>query len=512
MSGSRRRRPNGKKASRNRERQQAKSRSKRYRCLRIAWQSTLIAASLAPIVYSVLAEWPVGRIAEFLLAGVAAALLSFHCVNTRTRIRLKHWGVKRLRRNLRYELASGWGMPIVVILAVLFLPPTWEKLAGIGVVFFLAWYGYEAIQEKIRSVVAEEGLRQGLDRFRERQPFRLLDVDADVDEIAEGEHGLGPQSFYVFWIKPSWRPGLSRARIVIINAMAISIVVSVVAAAHVAVQEAIRSRAGTSKRADNKSSPKPPADQADEGSDPAGGSEITPSGDATGSCPFLPAYGAPRWAGDILNALYFGGRALNANPAPGNDIGGCTGKAIVIPTEAGALVYTIGRNGLGETRSVAVVSRLFGPAIFLAPAAQRVLDLIERGHAPLGGYPTEDAAGGDVTAVTTEEGTFVFVRDEKHVPGQPKVAEPYIELPPTVASAWMGAMHETDSWLWPLAPRSWEGVTSFPLAADSAAEEGEFTVTYERGSGAARRDQYDYGLPAHPVSQAELRNAAALAR
>ena len=514
MSGSRRRKPKGRRNSASkRGHPKTQTTSPRRRCLRIATRIGVgvAVAMLAPIVSPALGEWPVGQIAQVLLFCVAVALLGFHVVNTGTRIRLGHWRVKRLRRNLGSELISGWGIPILVILAILLLPLTWQKLVGIGVAFSLAWYGYGAIQENIRAVVTEENLRQGLDRFRERQPFRLLGVDEDVDKIAKGEHGFGPKAFFVFWVKPSWHAGLSRARIVITNAMMISSLLAWVAAGHVAVTKEPPSRPAPPKRSARQPAAQATAEGAEKHQDATAGSEGAPPGESTEPCPSLPAYGAPRWAGDILNALYYGGRSLNANPPPGN-IGGCTGRAVVVPTKAGSFVYTIGRNSLDEIRSVAAVSRKFGPAIFLAPAAQQVLDLIRHGQAPLGGYPTAEAAGGDVATVMTEDGTYVFVRDAKHVPGLPNVAEPYVELPPTVASAWMGAMHEADSWLWPLTPHSWEGATSFPLAVDSAAEEGEFTVTFEPRSGTAQRDQYRYESPAHPLSQAEIENAAALAR
>jgi hypothetical protein len=476
--------------------------SKKAWCLAVGLRTLIALSVLVPTLSSALVHWPAGPIVEKALAIVALGLFGFHSVNARTRVRLRHWRVEGLARKLYAELAIGCAVPIAIVLAAVYLPPTWETLLAIGIVFGLAHSFYEPLEETIRSMVTKAGLRQGTSRFAERKLFRVVDIKDPVSEIAKREHGPGLQRFLAFWLKPSWRPLLSRTRTVILYIMLGSCCAACGAALDVGVHAPPAHHAKSHKG----SSAQKPDDQ------PVAGTAVVQeeAGDDTtvvasesweAACRHLPGYGAPAWARADLNALYLGGIRLNATKPPGT-AGGCTGKAVV--KEDGAFVYTIGKNLQGETLSIALDSLEFGPAIFLAPAAQRVIALIEHGWSPLGGLPTMPVAGGDVAAILTEQGTIALVRSETHLPNRPDVATPYTELPPAAASAWSGAMHELNRWLWPLPPQTSNGVEVFPLALDAGGKERVFSIVYDPGSGAAQRDQYRYQLPAHQLDQGEL--------
>jgi hypothetical protein len=226
--------------------------------------------------------------------------------------------------------------------------------------------------------------------------------------------------------------------------------------------------------------------------------------DWSSRCLHLPGFGAPEWAQPYLNALYLGGMDLHANSPPGT-AGGCTARAISPTAEGGSFVYTVGRGAEDEVLSLATVSRRFGPAIFLAPAAKYALALIEHGRGPVGGLPTITAANGDVSAIMTELGTFALVRPEEHIPGEPNLAAQYVELPPAVSTAWMSAQREVGHWLWPrLTKRTGAGET-FLLATQPAGERG-LSVDYEPATGDARRAAVSvpYEEPSPELNEAEL--------
>jgi hypothetical protein len=219
---------------------------------------------------------------------------------------------------------------------------------------------------------------------------------------------------------------------------------------------------------------------------------------------------APGWAQADLGELYYGGLGARATKAPGFGIGGCPGRAHVPSALEGTFVYAFGRNRAREVRSLVVDSLEFGPEIFIAPAARRVLAMIEAGLEPLGGEPRLPVAGGDAVTVTSRRGTFALVRSEEHLPGEPEVAAPYVELPPTVATAWLGAMGEERGWLWPLAPRREGDEEVYGLAKKSGGRPA-YEVAYDPSTGDARRDQYDYSLPETPLGYQELKAWAATA-
>jgi hypothetical protein len=266
----------------------------------------------------------------------------------------------------------------------------------------------------------------------------------------------------------------------------------------------------SSSSADGPSSDGATTIKAGAGSDPAPPDETQPSRATWSSvCPSLPELGAPNWAKKELNSLYLGQPTLHANPPPGTE-GGCTASATVPAWSHGSFVYTVGRIGKNELRSVAVDSH-FGPAIFLVPAARRVLSLIEETEGPVGGLPAIIAGNGDVTSITTEEGSYALVRAEEHQPGRPDVASPYVELPPLVTTAWVSAMREQHSWLWPQLPRGNKQIETFSLTLDPSGGEPRASIVYEPETHTAMRNSIPYRLPTSELNEAELKHFAGLA-
>jgi hypothetical protein len=170
----------------------------------------------------------------------------------------------------------------------------------------------------------------------------------------------------------------------------------------------------------------------------------------------------------------------------------------------GSFVYLVGHLPGGEVASVAVDSLAFGPEIFVAPAAKHVLELIEEGAEPVGGHPRLFPDGGDAVTIETPRGTIVAVRSTEHPPGEPAVATSYIELPVSVAMAWMGTMGEFEGWLWPLRPRRVADGYVFPLASS---EEGPalYEIHYDLKTHVATRDGYVYPARQTQLGYSELK-------
>jgi hypothetical protein len=471
------------------------------------------AATAIPWLLSKLGDWPIALIVQKAVAAVAVGLLLFHAENRRTRARLGHTEIGPLKTALRAEFVLGCVVPFCIAVAALISPTSWLLLAVIAAAFVIEHALYEPLQELIHDEIEAAQKRQGTTRYEEREPLRLVGSTREIRQIAEGEHGLGFQRLLAFFTNEGWHPHLSRTRSVILIAMLATAATAAGAAIQQATTPPPRRPHGPARHAQSPTRKRPHhSPKGKLGERQAGKLASPPPRKPTWEevCPTLPDLGAPSWAGPILDSLYLGEQPLEANPPPGT-AGGCTGNATVPESLHGAFVYTIGRDASGEILSVAVDSPL-GPAIFLAPAAQRVLGLIEAGVEPLGGYPTMDVASGDVEAVISPRGTFALVRAEKHLPGSASVATPYVVLPPTVTTAWIGAMRERGIWLWPSEPAPANGVSTFRLTPGASGEGRATNVHYFTTDRSARRDQYAYSSPEVNIGQAELEAFTKLAR
>jgi hypothetical protein len=133
----------------------------------------------------------------------------------------------------------------------------------------------------------------------------------------------------------------------------------------------------------------------------------------------------------------------HTGPAPGRFEAGCTKEYHEQVTPLGTFVWAWGQSPEnGEVMSIAVDSKLYGPALFLSPAAQQVKRLIDN-FGIVGGIRRYEAGTGDLYPVLTSVGTFLLVRREK--------SEEYSLLPPEVAQKWAQATKSARVFLWPVA-------------------------------------------------------------
>lgn len=229
-----------------------------------------------------------------------------------------------------------------------------------------------------------------------------------------------------------------------------------------------------------------------------------------GECPTPPGVGAPLWASTAIAALFTGASNERTGNPPGTATAGCTGKAHEVVTSTGLFVWMLGENLTnGRTLSIAVDSHQFGPALFLWPAVTDVIKLIDR-YGAVGGVRSMQAGNGNLYPVETSNGTYILIRRET---GTEQVPQPYIVLPPSVATAWADAMHQRGSWLWPLAPQTISGGAVFKFGAPNNPSHIACTVLYDRKNGAARLDNHPiYFLPELELSAPELERDAESAR
>ena len=426
--------------------------------------------------------------------------------SARTRVVLEHWQVPELVPLLRWEFALGCLLPSAIFLVLCVLSPTSLTLVCVAVTILLTHAGYELVEETIYKGVGRAKKVHGTEHFRKRKLGRIVSVDEELEEISKREHGPGIWQILIWPGKDPIRPGLSRTRSVVLTIMLGSLVLALSASADVFLYEKLHTT--QEEQHDHTANKDHEADQGSvhsSGAANSGSSEGERVEAGQDDCRFQPGDGAPAWAKADLYALYFGGLEAEVTKPPGTDIGGCVGLAIVPPGLKNEFVYAIGRNVDGELRSVALVSTKYGPAIFLAPAAQQVLELLEKGVMPIGGYPTEDVLRGDIAPILTPDGTVVLARAEKHLPGNERYATPYVKLEPTAAAAWVGVMREEGMWLWPLGPRSVDGLQVFDLSRDAAGHDIAASVTFDPESGVAKRDIYTYELPQPQISLPDLR-------
>ena len=482
-----------------------------FRCFRLLGRTTGQAAAVLGVLTgtaSAFTDVPIGPIAEAVLGTLAAGLLGFHLLNFELRGFLGHWSIKELHRPLHAEFVLGCCVPAGVLEAIFASSPNSSLLLGVCAALLVSYGIYEPVQETIQREVKRKHLPQGTDYFGSLRPLGFFGIDKSIEVIAKDKHGPNLQSLLAFFVGRPWLGGLSRTRTVILCALLIGFCMAGAAAGEVHLQEAVRPSDDPAPKEKKDSEAKRSEGLASAGETATG----TDSGDAPGEagrCSFLPSDGAPGWARKEMNALYLGHRDFQATPPPGFDIGGCTSGATV--EDGGRFVYAVGKDEDGETLSVAVDSRRFGPAIFLAPAAQRVLAMIEQGQTPLGGYRKRDVGGGDMVPILTRNGTIVLIRSAKHPPDKPTYATPYLELPVTGATAWMEAMSELDTWLWPTDPVEANGSRLFSLQGATEAGSVTLELSIDPTTGIARRGRYTYRVPENQVSQEELEERAGTA-
>jgi hypothetical protein len=498
----------------------AKERSILIRCLRLGPGAlTLVCAIVPP---SLIFDWSIGPLAQVVLALVATALLGFHVVNIfRTRVKLKHWEIEGMWRLMRSEILAGCVMPVWVIALVLALPPTWWMLLLLTGAFGFSQIIYGPVQREIRQKVDDADKEHGTEHFRKRTLLEKFGVKKSLDEMEEEEQDPGVWKWLISLGKEPWQAGLSRTRSLIIYTLIAGAGLAGGASADVYIHEEVRDKGETEET--NGTEEETDTGGSEDGGDTGGGGggqegsdEEAGSGDVGesegGRCQISFGVGIPGWAKRDLHALYYGGANLNATEAPGTDIGGCPGEVLALATSGGAFVYTIGRSEDGEVLSVAVTSQERGAAIFLAPAAQRVIEMIDEGIVPLGGYPRVDIKGdgreGDMVSITTAQGTVVLVRARKVLLGSPEYGSPYLELPVAVAAAWTAMMRAEGGWLWPLEPLRTEGSIVYRFSGSADGHGPRTSISYDLETATATAGDFEYGSPQIQLSQLELEEFA----
>ncbi len=478
---------------------------------------TFVCAIVPP---SLIFDWSIGPLAQVVLAIAASVLLGFHLVNIfRTRVRLKHWEIEDVWRLLRSEILAGCILPFWVILLVLTLPPTWWMLLLLTGAFGFSQLIYEPVQREIRQKVEKAAKEHGTKHFRKRKFLTKFGVDKSLDEMAEEEQGPGLWKWLISLGEEPWQDGMSRTRSLVVYTLIACAGLAGAAAADVYIHEAVHGKDEQAQTSEIEE--ETDTDGSGGGRDIGGHSGQQEFGEGAGldvgaseggRCRFSPGAGIPVWAWRKLYALYYGGANLNATDPPGTDIGGCPREAFVLRPPKGGFVYAIGRGEDGEILSVAATSHQRGSAIFLAPAAQRVIELIHEGVVPLGGYPRVDIRGdgreGDMVSITTPRGTIVLVRSRKGLRDRPEYATPYLELPVAVAAAWTAAMRAEGSWLWPLAPRRREGVTVYRFSPSADGRGPETSIAHDTETATATAGGFEYRPPQVQLSQIELEEFA----
>lgn len=214
---------------------------------------------------------------------------------------------------------------------------------------------------------------------------------------------------------------------------------------------------------------------------------------AAAECPALPAQpGVPSWARQAVETLYRGSQSL------GPQASGCPATIHEKITPHGLFVWTLGEGADGRLQSVAAASQHLGDSIFISPAAEPVLELIETIGA-VGGpqpFPRYSAGAGDYYIVNSERGSYLLMREEA---GTSETAVPYVELAPSAATALIAADREMGVWLWPSISSTGLGrvVYSLRASADGAVRA---KIVYDPVSGTAERKPY----PVYERDQAQL--------
>lgn len=217
-------------------------------------------------------------------------------------------------------------------------------------------------------------------------------------------------------------------------------------------------------------------------------------------CGADPGAGAPEFAARLLHQLYLGPQLPNLGPPPGAIDGGCTTRPFSPPGYENAVVYTKGYAG-ATLKSLALVSRRWGPAIFLSPSATIVDGLIER-YRDVGGWPRTDAGEGDYYGVTTGFGTVILVRPSK--------SGDYVLLLPATATLWLDSMRRCNCWLWPVPADVVNGKRRIRLVRepDAATAVNVIFVDSDKGSsrlGHEKASRTDYG---YMMQRAEIETFA----
>lgn len=488
--------------------------------------SSILVAAAQRQEQSTLLVWIVKTTAFF-----AVAYGVWQLGNSLMRRRVGQWREPALRPHLQRELCL---VSLLVLLGVggLLAPATPVVALALAAACIVVGYVNDLLQGKIaRFVEADPQLRSVTDWIGSRRPApRAAFNDESIAAAGVGADATLVQRFLGWcYSKP---PGqiISRLRLAASGAL---LVLAVVAGGAGGVGIAREWLQDASEPTVQRRSAGTDAVDRQRGGKPRTRSPVTPPARPLSVAAETwisacgpnaePGDGAPEpWAEQVLYALYLGekdlssggGRDLPTDIEPPGAAGGCTGH-VLAPDGSTHFYYTFGTIlRTGETRSVAVASQRFPSAIFIAPAVEPVLDLIDR-YGEIGGLPRLDVGRGDCQAAQTAGGMVMLVRTEKTASGGGGVA--YLVLPLAVTQAWWQAMVERGGqWLWPRLASESGSTTTFHLGVYAIGDDSVTTILYDERSGIATRSlspgTREYGPEGVTFSLPELKALAETAR
>jgi hypothetical protein len=233
----------------------------------------------------------------------------------------------------------------------------------------------------------------------------------------------------------------------------------------------------------------------------------TPKREWADECPWEPGAGAPEYAREPMKKLYLGPRLSSVDPPPGAGEGGCTGLTTTYP----GFAFTEGRDEGGTLKSVAVVSKSYGPAIFIAPAAKPVRALINR-YKNIGGWLRTPAGHGDYYGVKSPYGTCILMRPAPVRDDGSGRTQGYAVLLPAAASLWMDAMRKHGSWLWAIPRDTVHGKLRIKLVSNLQTNKLVDTIFVNLATGEARLagEPWSGSTYGRDLSQSEVQSFAPL--
>ncbi len=450
--------------------------------LRVVWKLLKLAVWITSVlvVVKLFAGTPDYASVAATLAGLLVIYDLFDVVNWERILYLRE-------RSLWPLLAAYVGCLLVMALIAIsgFYAQDWWIGVLVVVLFVLAVLARMRIEKLICKHLSRLGVDKGEPRWFSGLSRRLDDI---VREYARQDAGTSSglaqfaQRRLADWLRAGMRGPLASARRLVALGVMIACVVlgawsGLATAARVISAISSSPNSATTTTPNTHTSPTAAA-----ATPPSSASATTSSSFiAAGVPPFAqcavpPGTGAPSWAKGDISHLYLG--APGVKEAPGTAIAGCPDRYHTLHSRDGEFVYTIGEGPGNRALSIAVDSKRFGPALFLAPAVRPVLDLINR-LGPLGGFRRFTVGSGQFYPVQTDRGTYLLIRRET---GGEETSQPFVVIPPAVTQAWAAATR-AGRFLWPVPPsRSGDREYRFQTSTDPPQTAYSFTYHPSRKS------------------------------
>jgi hypothetical protein len=458
--------------------------------LATGFATTLAAAGVENLLWTV----------QHVVASVLATLGLVQIAHSLLRWRRHHWDKKKLRGRLWLEFALcgfvvlaagvlGWLLPTEPLALLLLMVP-------VGCVVASA----DLLEHSIAERVADHRLETITDWIG----GLTVDGRAIREAMAAANKGLLPRLVGPL-LRPPATPSMSPMRVLMTGALfvaCLTLAITSLAVAFFRPPQHVGQRRGSGVHHSHAHSQRPKR-----GSRALRSQNVTPTAPATPEvrwdqrCPAKPGADAPGWAKVGLYRLYLGPREPGLPPEatgpPGVD-DGCT-TPVVTPNPVIPFVYLTGIDGAtGRVQTLAVDSPQFGPALYIAPAAQPVLGLI-RLYSAVGGWPRIKVGEGDYYAVhVSGGGTVMLIRVQVNNSATTR-AERYVELPIPVTCAWLEAMRLSKRWLWPTV-RSKGGTETFHLLSRSIGGQTVATISYNT---VARIAELKHGTRVRPYGSCD---------